>query len=215
MGWLSTHLEEFVRPQLGFIPSKVDFFTTEELTVIKNIWRSSKVAAASRPMLLAGRDAFVFEILARRENFPTTFRPDISRATVSIVKEDYSNYYLLDTGFMGSIARGLFISHYGLASAERGISAKYQTFPHLKGARSLALKIEATPKYWMTGKYIDTSVNLFNPTREILPQEFSSKPEFERAAGITIQVYTNSSRKFVNRRGPITTNRWQSYGDEL
>lgn len=210
MGWLSTHLEEFVRPQLGFIPSKVDFFTTEELTVIKNIWRSSKVAAASRPMLLAGRDAFVFEILARRENFPTTFRPDISRATVSIVKEDYSNYYLLDTGFMGSIARGLFISHYGLASAERGISAKYQTFPHLKGARSLALKIEATPKYWMTGKY---DVDQWFGVRTILKQEFSSKPEFERAAGITIQVYTNSSRKFVNRRGPISVNRWQSYGD--
>ena len=206
MRWLQIHLEEFVKPRLGFIPAKVNFFTSSELTVIKNIWRSEKVRSASRPMLLAGRDAFVFEILARREGFPTTFRPDISRATTNYIKEDYRNYYLLDTGFMGSIARGLKIENYGLASANIFMASKYQTFPRLTHARSLALKIESTPKYWETAQYETTSDDV-----KIL-QGFSKNDEFARAAGVTIQIYTNSAPRFIAHRQPIgSAQKWQEY----
>jgi len=151
--------------------------------------------------LLAGRDAFVFEILARREDFPTTFRPDISRATVHLIpKGQYSGYYLLDTGFAGSIARGLGIENFGLASATRPMANKRQMFPKLTGSRSLALRIESTPKYWTTAQY----------EGEQIIQNFSTEKEFAQAAGVTIQVYTNSARKFVNRPKPIPSGRWQN-----
>jgi len=176
MSWLAEHLETFVKPVLGYVPTQptgyTRFFSPQEMSVIKNMWRSAKCAARdlNKPILLAGRDVFVFEILARREGYPTTFRPDISRLTVKHVAEDYTNYFLFDTGFMGSISKGLGIEHYTMASSNRagnlGLdSFSYlrrkrthsiitedvlQVFPRLKGARSLALKIERTPKYWKT-----------------------------------------------------------------
>lgn len=200
MGWLATHLEEFVKPRLGFVPEVEHFFTQEELTVMKNIWRSVKRQAGSRPVLLAGRDVFVFEVLARRENFHTVFRPDISRATVHLIPKDlYRGYYLFDTGFAGSIAKSLGLDSFILASALRPMANRYQVFPNLKGSRTFALKIEATPKYWTIAQYDDDKIM----------QTLSPRAEFERAASITIQVYKNSAPKFVERCSPLPTGRWQ------
>lgn len=234
MGWLAQHLEDFVKPVLGYTPSKptdyTPFFVPSEKSVIKNMWRVAKCEARrlSKPILLAGRDVFVFEILARREGYPTTFRPDISRLTVNHVVEDYSGYYLLDTGFMGSIARGLRIDSYVMASSFKtsvGRGARRllrtetnQAFPCMTGSRSLALKIERTPKYWRTGFYRDyckCAVPIPNPSpyslsnacdfccKEIsgktsgIGQEFQGELEFIRAALLTIEIYTDSSPNFV------------------
>ena len=181
MSWLAEHLETFAKPILGYVPTQLTdttrFFSPQEMSVIKNMWRSVKCEArrSGKQMLLAGRDVFVFEVLARREGYPTTFRPDISRLTVAHVKEDYSDYFLFDTGFMGSIAKGLRIKQYTMASSNKTAMVALgplmhvynrlhkthklltgdtqQVFPRLKGARSLALKIERTPKYWRTAFY--------------------------------------------------------------
>lgn len=214
MGWLQEHLDGFVQPRLGYIPKKIDFFTPEELTVIKNIWRAAKVQAASRSMLLAGRDAFVFEILARREGFPTAFRPDISRAVVSLVPTgQYEHHFLLDTGFAGSIPRGLGIDNFGMASAMKATAGKYQIFPHLSHARALALKIEAMPKYWQSGQYrtILKEDGIYYRKETEIYQEFSEPQEFDRAAAVTIGIYTSSTPKFIEERRPIKVNQWQDF----
>jgi hypothetical protein len=174
MGWLDRHLTEFVKPVLDYLPTlptnHTPYFTPSEMSVIKNMWRSVKREARrlNKPLLLAGRDVFIFEILAQREGFPTVFRPDISRLTVAHIKEDYSKHFLFDTGFAGSIPRALKCQAFQMASAA-GVEymgrlyRKHvplsedtkQIFPRMRGSRSLVLKIEGTPKYWRRAFYRD------------------------------------------------------------
>lgn len=198
-GWLDVHLEGFVKPVLGFIPCRKEetLFSAHEMAVMKNMWRSVKKEAGEHPILLAGRDVFIFEILARREGFPTIFRPDISRLTVSHIKEDYSGHFLFDTGFAGSIPKGLGSNRFLLGSSSRRTSPGFipegvrhpQVFPRMRGSRSLILKIEnQTPKYWKRAFYREDGG---------IGQELSSLDEFEKAAQLTIQIFTDSSPKFV------------------
>jgi hypothetical protein len=174
MGWLAEHLEGFVKPRLGYIPSisatDRPYFTSHERTIIKSVWRSIKTEAErlDKPILLAGRDVYIMEILARREGYPTVFRPDISRMTVQHVRENYSQHFLFDTGYAGSIPKALKMQYYALASSNANtgyapMSAwdkfshklldkdTHQVFPRMKGSRSLVLKMERTPKYWRRG----------------------------------------------------------------
>lgn len=191
MSWLNEHLETFVKPQLGFVPTEpLPYFSDTELTIIKNAWRSVKRAAQGKQILLAGRDVFVFEVLARRENYPTQFIPQCSRvAAKSIVVSKDS--FLFDTGFVGSVPRELGLSDYKLLSfaANRFDPFKIQIFPRMTGSRGLALKIEGTPKYWMTGRVVDGAV----------VQDFTPNDEFERAAKLTIAIYKNSAPKFCDK----------------
>jgi len=234
MNWLHHHLNSFARPVLGRIPrcspSDRSSFSPHEFAIIKNLWRSIKAAADGKPILLPGRDVWIFEVLARRENFPTVFRPDISRLTVKHVAEDYSNHFVFDTGFIGSIPIGLKAQQFKMASSQRiGIGAGSpfladpgtQTFPRMKGARGLALKIEGTPKYHKRGflKHQDHCSTHSEAPGSIwsrhyatctcaptITQELSDLAEFERAAKLTIAVYTNNAPRFVE--GPLLINRW-------
>jgi hypothetical protein len=201
MAWLERHLREFVLPHLG--TDSLDevvteyapvYFTPQELSVIKNIWRSVKKAAQDRVVLLPGRDVYVFEILARRENYPTIFLPSCSRQTAGRLKcELFQDMYLLDTGFAGSIPRALEITSYGLVSY--GLrNDDIQVFRHLSMSRGLALKIEKTPKYWKTGR--------IGYDGEVV-QEFSERGEFVEAAILTMQVYKNSAPRFIPHPAPI------------
>lgn len=199
--WLAEHLETFVKPYLGFIPVEYDtkYFSAEEMTVIKNCWRSVKTSAKGRKVLLAGRDVFVFEVLARRENFPTLFLPECSRETVSAIRLEEKDVYLFDTGFMGTIPARLGIDSFGLLSyANKSRAVEKQIFPRLTMSRGLALKIERTPKYWETGRLLDGKVF----------QILSRKEEFEKAARLTIEIYKNSAVKFVEKAKPIGGARW-------
>lgn len=195
--WLSEHLERFVVPFLGFAPAinatHAKTFTAEEMTVLKNIWRSSKRAADGKPITLLGRDVFIFEILARREGYPTRFLPQVSRLTARNFRFD-RNTYTLDTGFVGSIPRDTGIKFFSLVSADSNVKS-HQIFPHLTGSRRLALKIEVTPKYWKRA-YID-------PVTGETKQEYSEREEFLRAALLTSEVYTDSSPSFVSTHQPI------------
>ena len=216
-GWLKQHLEEFVEPRLAKFKEEYDkelidyafkstskpYFTSEEMTLIKNAWRSVKRQAQGRTILLAGRDVFVFEVLARREGIPTRFMPECSRASVRSIKlseEEKETFHLFDTGFMGSIPKALEIGHFSLLSfhennyltkfnPRESLTNAIQVFPRLSGSRGLALKIERTPKYWRTAHVVDGQI----------VQEYSEWAEFIRAAQLTMEVYKDSSPKQFNR----------------
>jgi len=203
--WLNEHIETFVKPTLvGTWLDTSNSLETEKLsqnihinsnqmTIIKNAWRSVKKQAHGRKVLLMGRDVWVFEVLARREGFPTYFDPQCSRAAASCITLpfDKKNCVLFDTGFMGSIARILKVD-FILLSAEQHLNSK-QVFPRLTNSRSLALFLEELPKYWKCAYQIDGKPH----------QELANKTEFERAARLTMQVYKDSSPRFVNNRKPI------------
>src|SRR5215831_13449225 len=215
MSWLEEHIETFVEPVLGadFDRSPTGHFTANEMTVIKNAWRSVKKSANGKPILLPGRDVFVFEILAQREKYPTLFVPECSRMTVRHVKiPNLHDYYMFDTGFAGSIPRALFglvefaVSNPQfrlLSSSNNGYNGDNrfttQVFPRLSFSRGLALKIESTPKYWESGRMADDGVPV---------QWYSAEFEFAQAARLTIEIYTDSSAKFVNHHRPMQERRW-------
>lgn len=200
MSWLEQHLEEFVKPQIGeFDQTPLGYFSQEELTVLKNSWRSIKRQANGKTVLLPGRDVFLFEVLARRENYPTVFVPECSRMTVrhiAVERPELKELFLFDTGFAGSIPRNLGSQSFSLLShAEK--NSKVQVFPRLSFSRGFALKIEETPKYWQSGQIVDGKVS----------QELMVTGQFELAARLTIEVYKNSSPKFVKKHQPITYER--------
>jgi len=207
--WLQEHLEEFVEPVLGFIPTEpLSYFSAEEMTVIKNMWKSAKQASKGKLLVLPGRDVQIFEILARREGFPTLFLPNCSRLTVRHMKVP-NNSFLFDTGFVGSIPMGLGVPDFLMASHASqsrfgGNTYSKQIFPRLTLSRHLALKIESTPKYWNTARMIEDKIE----------QQYSPVSEFERAARLTITIYKDSSPSFVNRQKPLGTERfgaiWQT-----
>jgi hypothetical protein len=195
-----------------FNRAPLNYFSSEEKSVIKNAWRSVKKSAGDKPILLAGRDVFIFEILARRENYPTTFIPECSRLTVRALKNkipNVKNYFLFDTGFVGSIPNNLGIKNFNLLSysslgdIKQGVGT--QTFPRMTWSRGLALKIENTPKYWETGRLLFKDGNALN--EEVISQPFSHRGEFEKAARLTIEIYTDSSPKFVKKHRPIVIER--------
>lgn len=210
MSWLNDHFEKFVIPHLGFDPRGItnrpydprivsptfsySYFTAQEKTVIKNCWKSVKKEARGRKILLAGRDVFIFEILARRENYPTIFIPQCSRQTVRDIHfPEEMDLFLFDTGFVGSIPNALGISTFKLMSYAQMNSVEKQVFPRLTRSRGLALKIESTPKYWSSARMQDGAVF----------QEFSDNSEFLRAAYLTSEIYKDSSPHFVTERQPI------------
>lgn len=210
MSWLEQHIQEFVKPQIGdFDQTPLGYFTQEELTVLKNSWRSIKRQANGQTVLLPGRDVFLFEVLARRENYPTIFMPECSRMTVRhIAKElpELKDYFLFDTGFAGSIPRNLGTNKFKLFSA---IENSKQVFPRLSFSRGFALKVEGTPKYWLSGRMAGLPFERLANRPDKVDQPFSSEKEFEDAARLTIEVYKNSSPKFINKHQPIASlRRW-------
>ena len=203
MSWLKKHLEEFVYPVIGVQEiTPLGYFTKSDMTVIKNAWRSMKRFAGGSPILLPGRDVFVFEILARRENYPTLFMPQISRKTVVFYSEtskELGKFCLLDTGFAGTIPRALHTPRFKLMSYNQPHSDVH-LFPRLTISRPLAIKIERTPKYWQTA-YVDHEFGPYHH-REV-KQPTALQYEFLRAARLTVEVFTNSSPRFITKLGVV------------
>lgn len=194
--WLHEHLETFVVPRLGRVPkeSSYPYFQKDEMSVIKNAWRSIKDSykkSGCEVLVLPGRDVYIFEILARRENTPTLFIPECSRMTVQYIKVP-KNSFVVDTGFIGTIPRTLKVQDFKLLSYRDNIGEVDKTtqiFPYMSGSRHLALKIETTPKYWKSGRILDGKVY----------QGLSDYDEFEKAAALTISIYKDSSPSFSVR----------------
>jgi hypothetical protein len=194
MSWLNQHLETFVYPEIGEqkLPP-LGYFTPRDLTLIKNAWKSFKKHAKNKTILLPGRDVFVFEILARRENYPTIFMPELSRKTVGYYRDNLNmkkeEVCIIDTGFAGSIPLGLGIKEFKMLS-HNSLHSDIHIFPSLKMSRELALKIEHTPKYWTTAFM----------TAQGVMQVRSVFTEFVKAACLTVEVFTNSAPRFAPGR---------------
>lgn len=199
MSWLEKHLDEFVRPVVGdFDKTPLGFFKPEEITIMKNAWRATKKNAQGRQIFLPGRDVWLFEVLARREGYPTLFMPECSRMTVDKIRIDhgaFKNVYIFDTGFLGSIPKGLRVKKFNLLSySNKHQNVGVQTFPRLTMSRGFALRIESTPKYWSSGR--------LNGESQVI-QDLSDEHEFKRAARLTIEVYKSSSPKFIKKHKPL------------
>lgn len=186
MSWLTKHIDTFVKPILGeSIPNiGLSYFSSPEKTIIKNVWRSVKKEAMGRVIILPGRDTYIFEILARRENYPTLFIPQCSIDTVSHITIPL-NSFLFDTGFRGTIPKTLNCKYFKLmAHTNCGV---YQVFPHLNITRELVTKIENSPKYWERA---------IIKNGEII-QEINNKDKFKAAFQLTLEIYKDSSPSFV------------------
>ena len=201
MGWLADHQRDFVEPIKATLSTtgRVSFFgssiESQDMSLIKNAWRSAKKLSKGKTILLMGRDVWPFEVLARREGFPTIFDPRCSRQTC--YHSDYQIYnkakhVLLDTGFEGTIARVLHIDCILLSANQLSAVAHTQVFPKMKGARSLALRLEALPKYWDSGRIVDGS--------GAIKQDYSPLCEFVNAAKMTEMIYKDSSPRFIETR---------------
>lgn len=204
MSWLQDHLDTFVAPRvdLSAYQKRGKFISPEQMTVVKNAWRAAKHNARGRTILLMGRDVWTFEVLARREGYPTIFDPSCSRQTCyhSRFKRYDSRHVLLDTGFIGSIAKALRVDCMLLSADRLGGAKDKQIFPSLKGARSLALFLESLPKYWKSAIVSDG----------LIIQELSQANEFAAAALVTQEVYTDSSPRNINHRSPLGENEYAS-----
>lgn len=201
--WLDTHLETFVKPVLGIVPRLsedlrkshwiIQSLNERQLYSLLKLWSKGKERADGRPILLAGRDAYLFEICARMENFPTIFRPDISTATAEWVKEDYTMCYLLDSGHQGTVPKRMNMKHYGLINCSIAADKKdHQIFPTDKENApyvNLYGTFEGASKYWTRG-----SIALIHPLKPvskdnvIITQGFENKLSFTSAAQITIHI---------------------------
>jgi hypothetical protein len=160
--WLDHHLETFVRPRLKRVPGVTkEAMGAYQLSVwkpvryikaLQAIWKEAKKKSKGKEMLLAGRDVYLFEVLARLEGYHTIFRSDISApvAKGNAVREDYTKCYLLDTGYAGSVPKALKMEHFDLLSYRGSDKKLHQVFP---GSRdtiiyTLAGMLEGAPKYW-------------------------------------------------------------------
>lgn len=126
--WLDHHLETFVRPRLGYIPNiepyiKNDYnvrqLTPVNVTVMVEAWHifSETAKRLSKPILLAGRDVYLFAVIAGMEETEVTFRPDISSTSVKVIaakEPELRKYCLLDTGSRGSVPKALGITDFWL-----------------------------------------------------------------------------------------------------
>jgi len=130
--------------------------------IVKNAWRSVKAAAKGRPVILPGRDVWIWEVLARRENYPTLYSSTISRMVagdksfrhhlISLGMDKLPDgCVIFDTGFIGTIPqaimRALPEKNFRYVMLSRDGGGELQVFRNRKGSRERALIIESLPKY--------------------------------------------------------------------
>ncbi len=215
--WREEHLETFIIPYLWKMPelTQQDSYveaqwTPAHIRALVGIWNEAKKEAGHRPILLAGRDVYLFEVLARIEGFPTTFRPDISSTSVTQVKEDYSKFYCIDTGNKGTIPNTIgcekwhLINYYGYREQYNFNSLKnigpnedHLILPHRRAYSkilSLYSLLEGVCKYWVRAE---------KPG----PQALSDLHSFNIAAWVTLHIANQViGRKSTMRSKP----KWRS-----
>jgi hypothetical protein len=192
--WIDKHLKKFVKPHLGYIP-KVDpdcygisAYTPKMLSILLTVWEEAKRQSYGRKFLLTGRDTWEFEVLARLDDFPTIYRPDISSSTKDFIKEDYSECYLLDSGNMGTVPKALGIKNYHLVlccqtgQAKKDHQILYDFPRRSQTIERLYTALEDSPKYW-TSAYIP--YNKKNTIHQIL---IPKGDNFAHAAMLTMHI---------------------------
>lgn len=139
--WLDEHLETFVRPVLGSIPSireivpgtNLSRWTPDKIRMLHLIWDRIVKLAEDRVILLPGRDVWLFAVIANiKGNHPFEFRKEISGevARSKILKDTLAHHHCLDTGFRGTVPTNLGIKHWHLIewhTVARGGEGKKET----------------------------------------------------------------------------------------
>lgn len=211
--WLEQHLETFVRPHLGYIP-EVDkrayiltSFDAKILTALEVLWEQAKKKAKGKPILLPGRDVWLFEAIARSEsdNYPTVVRPEISSPVAQAFSRwgrpnEFKGCVCIDTGYIGTVPRGLQMDEWYLITcsgygpeADR-TKKEHQLFPgqrlHSPTARACSV-LETSSKYWNRGYMVG----------DVPHQELWTKEEFKVAAMLTRHVIENLFPRSVRSYG--------------
>lgn len=166
--WIDQHLEEFVRPHLKTVPADdpgnkwISEWDQPRILALINIWVQAKRRSEGRPILLAGRDVFQLEILARLEDCPTLLLPEISSRVARsgvIPKGTFDDHYLIDTGYSGSVPKGLGMTHWDLikysGESDADLRALHQVFPKMGWDDDICMTagaLERAPKYWEQGE---------------------------------------------------------------
>jgi len=174
--WFDEHCELFVRPTFGKIPSYSALTKAEQdyLKPYKETWHKARILhlyacwqlakrkSEGLPILLAGRDPWAFQILAGMEGVPTTFRPEISTFVSQHLKKkeqtaEFANYYMVDTGYKGTVAINLGVKKWNLVKCRTDASKELIADLKIKDPNvkveihTLASSMECLPKYWYAG----------------------------------------------------------------
>lgn len=217
--WLEHHLETFVKPYLGHVPNPyesvdpvagepaakvaqrkvaaayIKYFNDQHIICLVDLWSAAKDKAGERPILLPGRDAWLFEVVARLEGFPTTFDPRLSSSVCHFLpdadKAQWANHYAVDTCCSGSVPKALKVAGFGLVACgcpNPGDRERLLLIPKptmmVNGnpvQSNVSSYMEGCHKYWVRG-------NVTMDTHQIIPQALSPKGEFTGAAKLTIHV---------------------------
>lgn len=185
---------------------------------VKNTWKALKSRAHGKPILLPGRDVFLWEVMARQEDYPTVFSHQVSRITVDQWAKEHPEcigMFAFDTGFMGSVLRpfhrismsGIFREsdlRGALGSADQ--TSRYaQVFPRLRGARGIVLQIENLPKYYrrayiaerVQGSSWGSVVRVPPSESATIQQDPAPLGEIVNAARFTIAFWYKQSPRFL------------------
>lgn len=209
--WLDQHIEEWIKPKIGKVPVIKDSswyimqWQKADILALQAVWKEGKKLANGRKILLAGRDVWLLEMLARIEGFPTIFRPDISSYTKSHVKEDYRDCYLLDTGFRGTVPKALGIENFGLIKYNPEeyygwYSYNHQVFPRAK-------RVEPLYGPPQEEKLNRKNINRTLPVHEVSSTYFRPYIGYRGYNGVVLEVATKmeASPKYW-KQGDIITN---------
>jgi hypothetical protein len=168
--WIEEHFEYVVRPMLPananvsseLVPKELaslfngwtisNFKNIEDLNGLFFLWAvvKEKAKRLRKPLLLPGRDAYIFTVLGEIDRARIINRPDISTITSPFVKEDYTNTVMTDSGYSGTCARHMGIKDWFLISCGRTHRQIYRGV--LPGsnldASAFGSTFEGVPKYW-------------------------------------------------------------------
>lgn len=210
--WLDQHIEEFIKPHLGEVPEPdpkvcgyVKSFDKKHLSALQAVWKEAKKRSRGRQILLAGRDVWLFEVLARMEDYYTVFRSDISSISCvhKSLKGIYTDHFLLDTGNRGTVPMNLGMKHWVLIYCSGPATGNYdpkthavymkehQVFPHkCRGpVYNLYSHLEGVQKYWNQATIIGDKIvqQLYDPKADASKHPYD-RDSFLKAAMVTLHV---------------------------
>lgn len=170
--WIDEHFEYVVLPLLGdntkvvnevsldaisqgYTDQYVKSFLGNEdlLNKLFFLWAvlKEKARILRKPILLPGRDAYIFAVLGEIDRARIIIRPDISTVTSTFIKEDYTNTLMTDSGFAGTCAKNMGIKDFLLVSCQTRYKQIVRGFLPGNGrmlASNFGTYFEGCPKYW-------------------------------------------------------------------